>query len=81
MSAWSLSAYTNDNEYCITASSHRQELLLVAGVEAGLPSAIEQACASVTTARAVTGFYAPDSGTLASELSTLQPAAMLARVR
>ena len=58
-----------------------EELLLVAGVEAGLPSAIAQACASVTAARAATGFYAPDSGTLANEPPTLQPAAILARVR
>ena len=59
----------------------REELLLVAGVEAGLAAAIAQACASVTEARAATGFYTPDSRTLADEPPTLQLAAILARVR
>ena len=59
----------------------REELLLVAGVEAGLDAAITQACASVIDARADSGFYAPDSSTLANEPPTLQPAAILARVR
>lgn len=58
-----------------------EELLLIAGVEAGLPSAIAQACASVTATRATSGFYAPDSSTVANSPPTLQPAAMLARVR
>lgn len=58
-----------------------QELLLVAGVEAGLDTAITQACRSVTDARAAAGSYAADASTLSSEPPTLLPAAILARVR
>eukprot|EP01043_Picozoa_sp_COSAG02_P095453 COSAG02_NODE_31816_length_527_cov_0.532710_2_plen_87_part_01 len=51
----------------------REELLVVAGVEAGLDAAIAQACASVIDARAESGFYAPASSTLSNEPPTLQP--------
>ena len=63
------------------AAALEEELLLVAGVEAGLDSAIAEACRSVTDARVATGFYSPDASTLSSEPPTLVPAAILARVR
>ena len=75
----------NPDEHTHEETEHtaalEEELLLVAGVEAGLPSAIAQACASVSDARAATEFYSPDSSTIATEPPTLQPAAILARVR
>ena len=75
----------NPDEHTHEETEHtaalEEELLLVAGVEAGLPSAIAQACASVSDARAATGFYSPDSSTIATEPPTLQPATILARVR
>jgi hypothetical protein len=63
------------------AAALEEELLLVAGVEVGLPAAVAKACASVTRAREENGFYSADSSLLANEPPTLVPAAIIARVR